>query len=176
MLSIYWGLLLIGLAVALISVVFGDVLSSAFDGVFDYLSTHNLHAFEPMVLFGGMATLGGAGILLTKHTALSVPLVLALSALIAAAASMAVYFSYIRPMRRAENSLAFSERDLAGQIAEVSIAIPAAGYGEVLLAVAGSRTNQIAASFDRTPIETGARVVVVDVKDRTLLVSRLDTE
>lgn len=176
MLSIYWGLLLVGLTVALISVIFGDVLGSAFDGVFDYLNTHNLHALEPMVVFGGMATLGGSGILLTNYTPLSAPWVLALSLLIAVAASTVVYFAYVRPMRRTENSLAFSERDLAGKIAEVSIAIPAVGYGEVLLAIAGSRTNQIAASFDQKPIEAGARVVVVDVEDRTLLVSRLDTD
>jgi membrane protein implicated in regulation of membrane protease activity len=90
--------------------------------------------------------------------------------------SLLVYAAYVRPMQNAENSVAFSMNDLIGKIGEIIVPIPAGGYGEVLMKAGAGQTNQIAASFEGDEIETGARVVTVEVKDHTLYVVRLDKD
>lgn len=92
-------------------------------------------------------------------------ILLALVALIA-------FFIYLPSMQRAESSTGFSMHDLVGKIGEVTVAIPPkGGYGEVLLLVGASHTNQIAGSFSGEPIPEGARVVVVKAEQHTLYVT-----
>jgi membrane-bound ClpP family serine protease len=174
MLELYYGLLAFGVIAALASLLLGDLISDALDGLMDAVPGGHLPIFEPMVLFGGLTTLGGAGVLLTNYSELLGWHVFVLSLLIAMVQSVLVYFFYVKPMEKTENSVAFSEQDLVGQIAEVTIPIPEKGFGEVVMNMGGGLTNQIAASFDSSVIETGAKVVVVELKDRCLYVSRLD--
>jgi membrane-bound ClpP family serine protease len=175
MLELYYGLLAFGVIAALASLLLGDLISDAMDGIMDSIPGGHLPIFEPMVLFGGLTTLGGAGVLLTNYTELTGAYVFILALLLAILQSILVYFLYIKPMEKTENSVAFSEQDLVGQIAEVTIPIPEKGFGEVVINMGGGLTNQIAASFDSSVIETGAKVVVVELKDRCLYVSRLDS-
>ncbi|GAA4877606.1 hypothetical protein GCM10023310_66980 [Paenibacillus vulneris] len=174
MLSIYWGFLITGVLFALITVVLGDLLGSALDGIFDFMSAHHMHAFQPMVIFSGLTVWGGAGILLTKYTVWGTAAVLAGSAVCAVLLSVLIYFLYVKPMKNSENSVAFSIQDTVGKIAEVSVTIPSVGYGEVMLRMGAGNTNQIAASYEGEEIQTGTKVVTVEVKDGTLLVARLD--
>lgn len=171
MLELYWGMLTIGVLCALVSLLFGDLLGHAFDGALAALSLDGLDWFQPMTVLSGLTVLGGAGVLLTRYTAQSAGVVLLLSVLIAAACSLATYMLYVKPLRNSENSVAFSMAELVGALGEVSVPVPAKGYGEVLLRVGGGVTNQPAASFDGKPIPDGARVVVIDTKEGTLLVS-----
>jgi len=98
------------------------------------------------------------------------------SLLVAIVVSLCIYFLYVKRMRDAENSTGFSITELAGRIGEVSAAIPSDGYGEVVIKTGVGVTNQIAASFDKEELPAGTRIVVVEVKDDTLYVSRLDSE
>ncbi|CAG7628472.1 NfeD family protein [Paenibacillus allorhizosphaerae] len=175
MLELYWGLLITGALFAFATVLFGDLLGNALDGLFDFLSADALHWLQPMVLFSAITLLGGAGVLLTKYTVFGPALVLMLSILAAAASAVLIFFLYVKPMENSENSVAFSIHDLVGRIGEVTVPIPAKGCGEVLVRTGGGVTNQIAESFDGTPIEAGRRVVTVEVKDGTLFVSGLDS-
>lgn len=174
MVELYWGLLLIGVLFAVISVLFGDLLGGALHGAFDFLSSDSLHWFQPMVLFSGLTVLGGAGVLLTRYSPLSAAAVLLLSILLAAAIGAALYLLYVKPLRGSENSVAFSMKDLEGRIGEVSVSIPAKGFGEVLMRIGAGVTNQIAASYDGTPIAGGVRVVVVEARDDTLWVTAME--
>lgn len=79
MLELYWGLLITGVLFALVTVVFGDLMSGAMDGMLDWLSSDVLHYLQPMVLFSGVTVLGGAGILLTKYSPFTAAAVLVLS-------------------------------------------------------------------------------------------------
>ncbi|MNH46118.1 hypothetical protein D3C79_1087720 [compost metagenome] len=63
---------------------------------------------------------------------------------------------------------------MSGTLAEVLVPIPASGCGEVMVKVGAGFTNQIASSFEGVAIASGARVVVVEVKDSTLYVSEVD--
>ncbi|KEO82376.1 NfeD family protein [Tumebacillus flagellatus] len=92
-----------------------------------------------------------------------------------AIAALVACFIYLPSMQRAEVSTGFSMQDLVGKIGEVTVAIPAkGGYGEVLIKVGGSFTNQIAGSFSGEPIPEGERVVIIKAEPHTLYVSLFD--
>ena len=81
---------------------------------------------------------------------------------------------YIRPMERSENSSGYSMQQLTGLIAEVLVPIPVVGYGEVMVKAGAGRSNHIASSNDKEVLPAGLRVVIVEVKDFTVIVSKLD--
>lgn len=86
--------------------------------------------------------------------------------------ALVALFIYIPSMQRAETSTGFSMQDLVGKIGEVTVSIPARGaYGEVMIAIGGSHTNQIAGSFTGEPIPEGTRVVIVKAEPHTLYVT-----
>lgn len=101
---------------------------------------------------------------------------LILSLLIGIAAAMLVFFAYIKPMRNSDVSIAFSMKELAGKIGEITIPIPANGFGEVMIRFASGNTIQTASSFEQLPIAAGARVVVIDVVDGVLRVSEWEED
>jgi len=170
MVAFYWGCLAFGALFALISVVLGDILSSAFDGLLDFLSIDFL---QPMVIATAITTLGGAGILLTKYSAFSALVCLGLAIVIALLLAVTVFFVYVRPMQNSENSTGFSIQDLQGKIGQVTVAIPSSGFGEVLVRIGAGHTNQIAASFDAVNIADGSQVVVVEIREGVAYVSPL---
>lgn len=170
MITLYWSLLAGGVIFAVVSVLLGDLISQAMDGVLDFLSVDFL---QPMVIATAATSLGGAGILLSKYTSLSTLFVLLVSAVIGILLSVMVYFAYVKPMQNSENSTGFSIHDLQGKMGHITVPIPSRGFGEVLIRVGAGHTNQIAASFEHQDILDGARVVVVEVRDDVLYVSEI---
>ncbi|WP_289354776.1 protease [Paenibacillus sp. S-12] len=171
--TLYWGLLIFGVLYAIVSLLIGEVLSHVFDGL---VGDSHLTVLQPTILVSGLSTLGAIGILLGRYTAWQ-PTTILLTALAGAiVVSISVYFLYVRPMENSENSIGFSIAELAGKIGEVNVAIPAAGYGEVIVRIGAGVTNQIAASFDKEAIPSGTTIVVVEVKEDTLYVSPLTEE
>jgi membrane protein implicated in regulation of membrane protease activity len=176
MLEIYWGCLLGGILFAFITVIFGDLMSNLFDGLFDFLPLEGPDFLNPMVIVGGITVFGGAGILLSEYTTLVAFAIIMFAVLISIAVSIMVYFFYVKPMQQAENSTGFSMEDLNGKIGEITIPVPVTGYGEVMIRIGGGNTNQIAASFDKEEIPSGARVVVIESVDGVLHVSRFTSD
>ncbi|MFD0587949.1 protease [Paenibacillus sp. GCM10027627] len=172
--TLFMACLIGGILYAVVSVIFGDWLSQALDGVLDFLSIDGPAFLQPMTLVGGITVFGGAGLLMSKYSGLSGALVLLFAFLIAVVASIAVFFLYVKPMENSENSIAFSIRSLEGSLGEVIVPIPESGYGEVLVKVGAGFTNQIASSFDKRTIPAGARIVVVEVVDGVLQVSEVN--
>ncbi|MNP58853.1 putative membrane protein YuaF [compost metagenome] len=77
-------------------------------------------------------------------------------------------------MENSENSTGFSESELPGKVGEVTVPIPAHGYGEVMVKLVGGNTLHIASSWDRKEIPAGTVVVVIETaKDGTVQVSEL---
>ncbi|MDX1420496.1 MAG: NfeD family protein [Rubricoccaceae bacterium] len=178
MIEVYWVCLLGGLAFSVLAVLFGDVLDGHLDGLDGALDGIDLgDLLDPLSLVGGATVFGGAGVLLETYAGLgTLP-----TALAAAAAGLVLavvmHFVYVRPMKRSENSTGFSVREYAGRVGEVNTAIPARGYGEVLVRMGASVTFQPAASFTGTPIPVGTAVVVVEVEpDGSLLVAPLEDD
>lgn len=171
MAEIYWVCLIGGLVFTLVAVFFGDVL----DGVLDGLDLPD-GLLDPLSLVGGISAFGGAGLILEEATDLAP----AIAALVAAAAGLGLavlmHFVYVRPMKRGENSTGFSVQEYRGKVGEVITAIPARGFGEVLVRMGAANTFRTAASFDGVAIPRGARVVVVEVRDGDLYVAPFDEE
>lgn len=169
--ALFWGCLVGGVLFAIVTVLLGDVLSGALDGMLDFLSVDFL---KPVVLATAVTVFGGTGIMLEKYTDLSSVPQIILSVLIAFLISIAVFFGYVRPMENSENSTGFSIREMAGRIGEVTVPVPAQGFGEVMVKVGAGNTLHIASSFDKKPVAAGVRVVIVDIAEGVLRVSELE--
>jgi len=174
MLELYWVLFIVGIILAVLTIVFGELIGGLVDGVFDIISVEGPDFMHPMTVVGGLTILGGAGILLTNYTSWEATYVLVVALVITLVSSILLYFVYIRPMRHAESSTGYSIQDLIGKVAEVSVSVPAVGFGEVIVRSGAGNANEIAASFDKIEIERGAQVVIIDVKDGIVFVSPFD--
>lgn len=170
----FWMCLISGVLFAVVTIVFGDILGDIFGGVFDSLSMDHLDFLQPMVLVGGITIFGGSGVMLSQYTRLGAFPAIIISLAIAIAVSCLVFYCYVKPMRNCENSTGYSMKDLVGKIGEVSVPIPAGGYGEVVINVGAAKTNQIAANLDQIEIPAGARIVVGETKDGVLYVFRYE--
>ncbi|WP_068784672.1 NfeD family protein [Paenibacillus phocaensis] len=169
--TLFWGCFVGGALFAVISALLGDLLGSWLDGVFDFLSADFL---KPIITASAVTSFGGAGILLNRYTGLGAAGVIVLAIVAAILLSAAVYFAYVRPMENSENSTGFSESELPGKVGEVTVPIPAQGYGEVMVKLVGGNTLHIASSWDRKEIPAGTVVVIIETaKDGTVQVSEL---
>ncbi|GGA41420.1 protease [Paenibacillus physcomitrellae] len=169
--GLYLGCLVGGVLFTLASVLVGDLLGQWLDGMFDFLSVDFL---KPIVLAGGVTGFGGAGILLDRYSGLGRTAELVLAICIALMLCALVYFAYVAPAERSENSTGYSEKELPGQIGEVSIPVPAQGYGEVMVRGVGGNSLHIAASWEHREIAAGVQVVIVDWRDGVVYVSEFD--
>ncbi len=178
MTTLYWICLVGGLVFSVLAVFLGDLLDGVFDGLdgaFDAVDLDGV--LDPLSFVGGLTAFGGAGVLLDAYTGLAPATGAALAAGLGLALALVMHVAYVKPMKESENSTGFSVREYAGKIGEVNTAIPADGYGEVLVRMGASVTFQPAASFDGTPLPTGMQVVVVEVDpDGALRVARLEDE
>ncbi len=170
MLEIYWGCLITGIIFSLITVIFDDFLGNMLDAL-----AFDLHGmFQTTVIMSALTTFGGAGVLLTTYSSLPMALTIILSLGLGLLLSVLFYFFYVKPMENTENSTGFSIQDLVGMVGEVTIPIPKEGYGEIVLSIGGSLSNQIAASFEGSEIPTGTKALVIEIREDTLLVSPYD--
>lgn len=151
-------------------VLFDTVIGGWLDGMLDALPD----AIQPISLVGGIVAFGGTGILLTEYTGLGPWPVAVYSLLAAVALSIAVFFLYVRPMRNAESSIAYSVAELPGKIGEVTVPIPAGGFGEVQFVFGGGRVHEIANSIEDEELQAGEKVVVIEAKDGVVTVCRLE--
>ncbi|AZK46591.1 protease [Paenibacillus lentus] len=168
--AMFWSCLLGGAVFALLSVIIGDIVGSWLDGIFDILA---LDFLKPIIMASAVTTFGGAGVLLVRYTALGSAAVILISILIALFMSVVIYFAYVKPMENSENSTGFSATELPGKLGEVTIPIPASGFGEIMVNFVAGNTLHIASSWDNTEIPVGTLVVIIDSKEGVVQVSRL---
>jgi membrane-bound ClpP family serine protease len=170
--ELYLGCLIGGILFAIITIIFGDILDSAFDGIFEIFSLDGFDFIHPSVLVAGITIFGGTGILLNKYSPWKGLSILLLTVIISLLLSFVFFFMYVKPMKKCENSVCFSSKDFIGKIGEVSIPISPNGCGEIMLKIGAGLTNQIAASYDGEEYVTGTKVIVAEVKEGALYVSR----
>jgi membrane protein implicated in regulation of membrane protease activity len=170
-LELYWGCLITGIVFTLLTVIFDDFLGNALENVLEALTFDLPGIFQTTVIMSGLTSFGGTGIILVTYTNIPPLLSFTFSFLVAIMLSILFYFFYVKPMENTENSTGFSMQDLIGKVGEVTIPIPVNGYGEVVLSIGGSSTNQIAGSFEGMEISIGTKVLVIEISEDTLLVS-----
>jgi len=169
--ALYLGCLVGGVLFALVTVILGDLVSNALDGLLDFMSVDFL---KPTVIASAVTVFGGAGILLTRYSGLNnVPNML-FAILIAIFISMTVFYLYVKPMENSENSTGYSIQDLIGRIGEITISLPALGYGEVMVKVGAGNVLHIAASLEQQELFAGTRVVIVSEVDGVLHVTEFE--
>ena len=166
----YLGFLIGGVCFAFLSVVLGELIGSWLDGIFDGVG---VDIFKPIVLATCTTVFGGTGLLLQHYSQFGPISVFILSVAVSLSMCVLVYFGYIKPAERSEVSTGYSEKELSGRIGEVTIPIPETGYGEIMVSQVSGRSLHIAGSWERRPISAGIKVVVVDVQEGIVLVSRL---
>jgi membrane protein implicated in regulation of membrane protease activity len=141
-------------------VFFADVVH--FDGP-DFLN--------PVIILAFVTLFSASGYLFEKLSAIHYLAVVGISAIIALILVTFLNVFVLIPLSNAEESLVYKESDLRGRIGTVITAIPADGYGEVMIESISGRIAKPATSFDRVQIENGTNVLVVDIKDGVLQVS-----
>lgn len=169
--ALFLGCLVGGVLFAIVTVLLGDVLSSALDGMLDFLSVDFLN---PMIIAGAVTVFGGSGILFTRYSGFAALLNIILSILAAVLVSVVIYFIYVKPMENSENSTGYSIQEMVGRMGEITIPVPTQGFGEVMVKVGAGNTLHIASSLEQCILTAGTRVVVVDVEDGFLWVTEFE--
>lgn len=170
--TLYWLCLGGGLVVTVLLVLAGDVLEGLLDAVDGPVDLYTV--------VGGLSAFGGAGLLLTEYSSLATVAAAVVAGVLGVVAAVLLEVLYVRPMRRGETSIGFSQQEYAGKTGELSTSVAPGGFGEVVIRMGASTTFQTAASFTGEALPDGARVVVVEVApDGVLRVAPLtdaDTE
>lgn len=175
MVEVYWACLVGGVIFSLVALIAGDFFSHGLDAPGHF--GHGLEHFDylnPTTIVAGITAFGGAGIVLTKYADLAGLPGAILSFVLAVGVSVILHLLYVRPMRRSENSVAFSMHELPGHVGQITIPVPEKGYGEVMIRIGASNICEIAASHDGTPMKAGDTVVVTEVRGDTLIVAPFD--
>lgn len=190
MIELFWACLIGGAMFTLVQLIFGDMFDAGGDvdvhgaegldaaghldgpGALDSPDGPHVSFFNGTTIVSAVSVFGGVGILLHLFAGVASLPAAALAAGVALLLAVAMHFLWIKPLRQGETSVAYSINECVGRIAEVTIPIPEAGHGEVMINFGGTNTVQIAASCEPgRAIPVGERVVVVEVKDQTLYVA-----
>ncbi|MEU3947927.1 hypothetical protein [Streptomyces sp. NPDC029526] len=148
------GLGIAGLVVLLFSLIFDGLLEGLFGGLLDgmldgFLSLPVIAGFVSMLGFGGAITLGTTGLGVTGATAVGV---------LTGVAAGWLTWRFSRALMSDQDAAAPRGGDLVGSSASVVTAIPAGGYGEVMVYLAGQPLKLAAKS--QVPVARGAEVWV----------------
>lgn len=162
----FLGLGIAGLVLLVLSLILDGVLEGLFDGVLDglfdgLLSLPVIAGFVSMLGFGGAIVLGTTGLGTTGATAIGV---------VAGVAAGWLTWKLSRALMRDQGDAAPRGGDLVGISGSVVTAIPAEGYGEVLVHLAG-QPLKLAAKCS-VPLARGAEVWVEATLSATSVVVR----
>ncbi|MGW0821652.1 hypothetical protein [Streptomyces sp. NPDC002845] len=163
----FLGLGIAGIVLLLLSLVLDGVLEGAFDGALDglfdgLLSLPVIAGFLSMFGFAGAIALGTTGVGAVGAAAVGVP---------AGVATGWLTYRLSRALLSDRSGAAPREDDLIGTSGSVVTAIPADGYGEVLVHLGGQPVKLAAKS--PVPVARGAEVWVERALSRTAVSVRL---
>ncbi|GLW50994.1 hypothetical protein Stsp02_66550 [Streptomyces sp. NBRC 14336] len=158
----FLGLGTAGVALLALSLVFGGVLDGAFEGGLDgWLSLPVVAGFTAMTGFAGAIVMG------VTHAP---PAVAGTAGAVCGVGTAWLTYRFSRALMRDRTARTPNGGDLVGAPGSVVTAIPADGYGEVLLRLAGQPVKFAARSAG--PVARGAEVWVESVPSATSVVVR----
>jgi len=161
--TVYWILFVVGVILAVLTILFGDI--------FDLGSDH-LPFLSPTVLASFLTVFGGTGAFLTITGILPPLFIAAVSLVVALALTSVILFAVILPLHRAQQSAAFSSKDMIGKTAEVITPIEPGKRGEIIYEQGGSRLSAPAKTLQNVRIEQGETVWIMDVVSGTFIVEK----
>ncbi|PVD01137.1 hypothetical protein [Streptomyces sp. CS147] len=164
--TFFLGLGIAGIVLLALSLIFGGVLEGLLDGVLDglfdgLLSLPVIAGFISMLGFGGAIVLGSTGAGTIVATVVGV-----------AAGLVAGWLTWklSRALMRDQTHATPRDSDLVGTSGSVVTAIPAGGYGEVLLRLGGQPVKYAAKSA--APVARGTEIWVEEALSTTSVAVR----
>lgn len=161
--TVYWILFAVGVVLAVITILFGDVFDVVSGGS-PYLS--------PTVIAAFITVFGGTGAFLTITGGLSPFFTALISFVIALILTLVIMFAVILPLYRAQKSAAYSSKDMVGKLAEVITPIEPGMKGEIIYEQGGSRLSAPAKTLQNERIGQGESVWIMDVVGGTFIVEK----
>lgn len=158
-----YGLIISGV-ITVLYVLFADVFH--FHGAGDGLDFLN-----PVLIFAFMTILSASGYLFERLSSIHYLLILGISAAIAFIVVTLLNVFVLIPLSSAEESLVYKESDLRGRVGTVITTIPVDGFGEVMIDSTSGRIAKPASSFDGDHIESGTKVLIVQIENGVLQVT-----
>lgn len=155
-----YGLVISG-AITILYLFFGDFLEGVMEGI---------PFINPTLIFSFITIFSAGSYLAEVFTDLHSILIAGFSAFIALILVTLLNVFVLIPLSNAEESLVYKESDLRGRIGIVITAVPADGYGEVMIESFSGRISKPAVSFTNTDIPNGKKVLVIDVENGVLQV------
>ena len=163
--SVYlYGLVISG-AITILYLFFNDLLDGVMEGI---------PLVNPTLIFSFITIFSAGSYLAEVFTALHSGLIAGFSALIALILVTILNVFVLIPLSNAEESLVYKESDLRGRVGTVITAVPVDGYGEVLIESISGRISKPAASFTKTEIPYGKKVLIIDIENGVLQVKVYD--
>ncbi|MFJ7492579.1 hypothetical protein ACIQZB_15235 [Streptomyces sp. NPDC097727] len=164
--TFFLGLGIAGIVLLALSLIFDGILEGLFGGVLDglfdgLLSLPVIAGFLSMLGFGGAIVLGTTGAGTVVATAAGV---------LAGVVAAWLTWKFSRALMRDQTSVTPRGDDLVGSSGSVVTAIPADGYGEVLLQLAG-QTVKLAAKSP-VPVARGTEIWVESALSTTSVAVR----
>jgi membrane protein implicated in regulation of membrane protease activity len=170
---VYAAISIFGFIILLVMLLAGDVFGGHDADGFDHGGGLE-HAGGPSVfsvrIMASFLTAFGVGGVVARYYGFSHPASSGIGAVTGAVMSGLVYeFARILYSQQASSEVHMSS--LVGRSAEVSVAIPAGGVGQVALTVGGERTEHIARSADGRAITRGTDVTITAVRGDSIVVA-----
>jgi membrane protein implicated in regulation of membrane protease activity len=173
---IYAAIAAFGFLLLLVMLVAGDFLGGDHDiGGHDAGLDHGGEAGGPSVfsirIMSSFLTAFGVGGVVARYYNLSHPAAAGVGTVAGAVMSTLVYqFARLLYSQQASSDLRMPR--LVGMTAEVTVAIPAGGIGQVTLTYGGERSEHIARSGDGSALPRGAAVVITGLGGDSVTVAR----
>ena len=172
MIIVYERCLIFGITFSLITIVFSFLFDNVLDNLLDIIMPFD-DFINPTVILAFVGFLGGMGLFLSQNTSLTPHVVLILSTMFSIIVATALHFLYFKPMKKSENSLAFFMENLVGKTAETLTSIEPEKFGEIIIHTGTTKVNKVAASSNGLYIESNADVIIDEIKDGIIYVSKI---
>lgn len=164
---LYFILALVGTAVLVLSVIFGEI--------FDFLDfdfDDGVHPLSGKVVAVALTAFGATG-MITQYYGWDAPMS-ALTAGLAAALAGALVWWMLSSLYKGSASTDVNISSLVGRHAQVTVGISASSVGEILVPAADSTRHILARSRDGQAIAAGSTVRIVQSMGNVVLVERED--
>lgn len=174
---IYAAIATFGFLLLLVMLVAGELFGGdheigAHDGAFEHGDTDvgGPSVFSVRIMSSFLTAFGVGGVI-ARYYNLSHPAASGVGVVAGAAMSGLVYqFAKILYSQQASSEVHMTA--LVGKSAEVSVAIPEGGVGQIMITLGGERSEHIARSADGHGVPRGAEVVITALRGDSVVVAR----
>jgi membrane protein implicated in regulation of membrane protease activity len=170
---IYAGIAVIGFLFLLIMLFVGDLFGGDHDLVgHDVAGDFGGPSLFSSRIMAAFVTAFGVGGIVARYYELSHPAASGVG--IASGVVMAgIVYQFAKLLYSQQASSELQMTRLIGRTAEVSVAIPAHGVGQISLSVSGERTEHVARSKDGQAVPRGSDVVITELRGDSVVVTRV---